>query len=287
MHCPERNLRSFISTGLSRISFPDATEIALTDPVFFVERACGIRPAQVEVSHLRPIAGQVNFTQSDRETPLHTDSHPFQGHCAEEEAFPFPAHVQFLICLRPARRGGDSEYLDSWSLAAKIAKVDAALHSALFNEVRTLHFATGPQEAYTFSLRRDNLVFIHPPFPHREDRVGIAFQSWVDREPRSRLRLETGEALMASNHRLLHARSSFRDRARHLLRILAWFERPIETPPAELRERARLFERPLSPDRPRPQPIGNFLIPAAGERFTGAGDRSGTRSREACGRRPR
>jgi hypothetical protein len=47
------------------------------------------------------------------------------------------------------------------------------------------------------------------------------------------------EVAMASNHRLLHGRTEFQDPNRHMIRILAWFDEPIETAPEELIQPAR------------------------------------------------
>ena len=80
--------------------------------------------------------------------------------------------------------------------------------------------------------------------PYAEDRVGAALARAVTREETIEHALQAGDALVASNHRMLHGRRPF-EGDRELVRLLIWLEQPLAAD-ARLVARARTLS--VSPD---------------------------------------
>lgn len=226
--CRSRATEEMVADGFSRFKMDGAAELALTRPELVVKETTGRLPTRVEVLHVRPVPGESSYVESGVEAQFHTDSGRM------------PPHLQYLICKNPARDGGDSRFVDTWAVARAIKREDREFFDTLFDQIRLFLFNTGPAIGYTFGLRRRDLVCIYPPFPSEGDPVGQEFHGWVSRAKTTEFRLEKNELVMASNHRLLHGRSAFKDPKRHLVRILAWFDEPIDQAPAEWIQRAKV-----------------------------------------------
>lgn len=211
-------MREFRSKGFFRTRMPEAIQQAQANPARLVETILGLKPTRCEVRDIRPL-GRENFGNNTRVAPLHTDS---------ERLSP---HIQILISVRPAGCGGGvSQFVDSWKVARQIRRSDPELFNELFETVRFMSFSPEPFVGYTFSLKQESLVCTHPAVP--ENGVGKRFQQWVDQVSPHEFFLRSGELVVASNHRLLHARTAFTDEKRHLLLLWAWFDRPIEQAPS-------------------------------------------------------
>ena len=206
---------------------PQLRESAAASPFAFVARLLGAEPLLVERQPIRPLAEGRSFASSRRETPLHTDSQLFLG---------VPAAIQILVCVQAAPRGGESVLVDGARVLARLDREDPALAAALLGEDRRQRFYFGDVDGPTVALRGGHLAWTHAP--HGEDAIGAALTAAVAREPSIVHRLAEGEALVASNHRMLHGRRAF-EGDRELVRLLAWLEEPLGADPAHV-ARARV-----------------------------------------------
>lgn len=211
-------------------------ESAAASPFAFAARLLGVEPLLVERQPIRPIASGRSFASTNVDTPLHTDSQMFLG---------APAAIQILVCVEPAKTGGESVFVDAARLLARLERDDPALASALFEIDRVQRFYFGDVVGPTVGLRSGHLTWTCAPIgaePARsDDRVGAALAHAVASEPPKVYALRAGEALVASNHRMLHGRRAF-EGSRELVRLLVWLERPLAAD-ARHRGRARVVER--------------------------------------------
>ena len=229
-----RALDEFSRTGFSRFKMPDAVEMALSQPGLLVERMTGRMPSAIDVNDIKLVDGTRGYTTTNIEALFHAD-------CQRNSAA-----LQILICKTPADcSGGESRFLDTWAVADKIREEDPELFEALFDHPRLFNFVFGFKVGYTFSLHAGSLRCRHPAIVMDEDEIGLKFQSYIDRAECSQFLLGKNEVALTSNHRMLHGRTPFKDSNRHLIRILAWFDQPIETAPQEFVRRARKTEKRL------------------------------------------
>lgn len=209
---------------------------AAASPFAFASRLLGVEPLLVERQPIRPVDGGRSFASSRVDTPLHTDSQMFLG---------APAAVQVLVCVKQAPRGGESVVVDGTRLLARIDRDDAALGRALFDIERAQRFYFGEVLGPTVALRGGHLAWtVAPGQLGAGDDVGRALLRELSREPRLAHTLRPGEALVASNHRMLHGRGPF-DGDRELVRLLVWLERPLLADASQL-VRAREVAAPPS-----------------------------------------
>jgi hypothetical protein len=214
-------------------------EQAAASPFTFAERVLGVAPLLVERQPIRPMEGGRSFASSRADTPLHTDSQMFMGASAA---------IQILACVMQAPRGGESVLVDGAQLLTRLERDDPALASALFDVERRQSFYFGDVSGPTIGLRGGHLAWtVAPGRLGTTDEVGRALFREMAREPRVTHVLRPGEALVASNHRMLHGRGPF-EGERELVRLLVWLERPLV---AEPRHAARA--RTLSPALAEPK----------------------------------
>ena len=209
-------------------------ESAAAAPFTFVTRGLGVEPLLVERQPIRPMADGRSFASTRRDTPLHTDSQMFLG---------VPAAIQILICVRAAARGGESVLVDGARLLARLEHEDQALAAALFAEDRRQRFYFGDVDGPTVALRGGHLAWTYAP--HGEDAIGVALGAALVRETPTVHRLAEGEALVASNHRMLHGRYPF-EGDRELVRLLVWLEQPLAADPEHLARARTLTAAPPS-----------------------------------------
>jgi hypothetical protein len=207
-------------------------ESAAASPFAFAARLLGVEPLLVERQPIRPIEGGRSFASTRVDTPLHTDSQMFLG---------APATIQVLVCVKPAARGGESVLVDGARLVARLEDADPALASALFEVDRAQRFYFGDVAGPTIARRGGHLTWTVAP--NAADDVGRALAAQLAQGPRVEHMLRAGEALVASNHRMLHGRRPF-DGERELVRLLVWLERPLATAPRDF-ARARELSAPV------------------------------------------
>ncbi len=197
------------------------------------ERLFGEHAEMVERQPIRAIPGGRSFASSDVFTPLHTDSQPYLG---------APPSAQVMICVRPAARGGETILADGWAIARRALTNDADLARRIFDEPRRIAFYFGDVVGPTIARWRDHVAFTHAPIATRGDELGPRVRALVDTAPLIEMKLEVGDVLVVDNHRMLHGRRAFADRAgeppREFVRLLVWLTRPFAVDQA-IAERAR------------------------------------------------
>lgn len=196
----------------------DANDPSLASPFAYAEKLLGIAPLMVERQPIRPVEGGRSFASSRVDTPLHTDSQSFAG---------APAALQILVCLRAAPSGGESLFVDGARLLARLERDDPSLTSALFEVDRVQRFYFGEMRSPTVALHAGHFAWtVAPGHLGAADEVGARLARELAREPTIEHALRPGEALVASNHRMLHGRRPF-EGARELVRLLVWLEEPL------------------------------------------------------------
>jgi len=212
--------------GLSWFRWPDAdVEEA---PARLATRLLGSSPFRVRSRRLEVVGSSAgNYENSSVDARPHTDYDPY-----------LPAHLQVLICRRPAAHGGDSLFLDGWSLLAAIRSDDSSLYEELFAAPRIVPFGPGPWFGPTVSSRLGNLILVHGGMPPT-DSVGTRFAERVRRAPAVALRLEEGDVVVCNHQRVLHGRTAFADGGRLLVRLLVWLREPLAAQPRLMVDRAR------------------------------------------------
>jgi gamma-butyrobetaine dioxygenase len=212
-------------------------ESASSSPFAFAARLLGVEPLFVERQPIRPVDGGRSFASTRVDTPLHTDSQMVLG---------IPSAIQILVCVEPAPRGGESVLLDTAPLLARLEREDPSLVKDLFEVERVQRFYFGDVRGPTVALRGGHLAWsVAPGRLGEEDPVGARLGGAIAREAPFVHALRAGEALVASNHRVLHGRRPF-EGPRELVRLLVWLEEPLEADPAHV-ARAREVAPRLPP----------------------------------------
>ncbi len=225
----------------SGVSPETLRERMAASPHAFAASVLGVEPLLVERQPVRPFEGARAFAGSRAEAPLHTDSQLLLG---------VPPAVQILVCVRPATRGGESVLVDGADVLARCELDAPAVARALFEADRLQRFAFGDVTGPTVSLRGGHVAWTLAP--RAEDAVAVALAPVLGRTPSLVRRLAAGEALVASNHRMLHGRTPF-EGERELVRLLVWLEEPLASswPDEATRARTRVVVPSLSPDARR------------------------------------
>jgi len=162
------------------------------------------------------------------------------------------ADVVGLLCLRTARRGGQSRIASSVSVYNALVESDPELAAALFEPVdmdRRGEEASGQAPTYHVTPARWDgtalRTFWHSDYMRSSARHGVEFsatrQALLDRyealanspELRFDMWLEEGDIQFISNHTVVHARSGYEDHddpaeQRHLLRLWLTLDAPTE-----------------------------------------------------------
>ena len=210
-------------------------ESASASPFTFAERLLGVPPLFVERQPIRPVDGGRSFASTRVDTPLHTDSQMVLG---------VPAAIQVLICIDPAPRGGESLLLDTAPLLARLERDDPSLVKDLFEVDRHQRFYFHDVSGPTIALRGGHLAWsVAPGRLGEEDDVGRRLGRVLARERLFEHTLRAGEALVASNHRVLHGRRPF-EGERELVRLLVWLEEPLPADPRHVARARELAPRP-------------------------------------------
>ena len=240
---PLRVNAELADAGILWLRAPDLVELAPREPWAAAERLMGERPLLLERQPIRAVPGGRSFSSGRMAAPFHTDSQTLLG---------VPPHVQVMACASPAEAGGESVYLDTWSLLARVEREDPALFSDLFTVCRRLPFVFGDVFGSTVSLRGGSLVFTHTARPMRDDGVAARLEPFVESQPVIEVRPDAGDLVLIHNHRLLHGRRAFDDGRRSFTRLLLWRPQPWPAP-ARWRERAQSAAATLA-DRLRDAP---------------------------------
>jgi len=210
-------------------------DAAAASPFTFAARLLGAQPLLVERQPIRPVDGGRSFASTRADTPLHTDSQIFLG---------APAAVQVLLCVKQAPRGGESLLVDGARLLVRLSREEPELAAALFDVDRVQRFYFGDVAGPTVARRGGHLAWtVAPGALGAADPVGASLARSLAREPLVTHRLEPGEALVASNHRMLHGRRPF-DGDRELVRLLVWLEEPLPADPAHVARAREVAPRP-------------------------------------------
>lgn len=197
-------------------------DAASSSPHAFAARLLGTEPLFVERQPIRPMDGGRSFASTRVDTPLHTDSQMVLG---------IPAAVQILVCARPAPRGGESVLVDGHQLLERLDREDPRLASDLFTVDRHQRFYFHDVAGPTVALRGGHLAFSVAPGKLGEaDAVGARLGRALARQEPVVRALRAGEALVASNHRMLHGRRPF-EGERELVRLLVWLDEPLAADP--------------------------------------------------------
>ncbi|MEY4563186.1 MAG: hypothetical protein RLZZ618_2463 [Pseudomonadota bacterium] len=176
------------------------------------------------------------FSETDLEAAYHTDT---QYHAAPEQAF-------LLYCMTPARCGGGlSSALDARALRNDIEaaepwivevlrehhlpfRVPSAFQSSDAPDVVQATLAPIFAESPLIRYRRDTLeqgMLYFPKYAKADAHRALeAFEQYLRECPHvAEFFMPRDSLLIMDNHQALHARTSFQDHLRHMLRIrLAW-----------------------------------------------------------------
>jgi hypothetical protein len=193
------------------------------DPVGFCESLFGFRPIRYQQVVVEPSSRghQSSLPKTMLPGALHTD-------CAQ---LGMPAHVQVMVCERPAREGGGTTLLDMWPVLERISRENPSLYSRLFTDPRVLSSGHSPRVGTSVHLCRGNLICIHPNTA-MDGPIGTALQRFIDEAEPVRFTCRSHDVYINNNHRCLHGREGFDDPARRFIRYLYWFDQPFRAPTA-------------------------------------------------------
>lgn len=221
-----------------RIARLDAADVraASTSPWELAEALVGAPPILVERQPIRPVAGGRSIASTRDVSPFHTDSQMLLG---------VPAAVQILVCVKPATRGGESTLVDGDAVIARLDREAPDLARAAFEVERVQRFYFGEVRGPTVAIRGGHLAWSLAPRAEPGDAVGAALVRAVTAHDRTEIALGASEALVASNHRMLHGRRAF-EGDRELVRLLVWLEHPSWSARVDP-SRAKVAAPPLEP----------------------------------------
>lgn len=201
-----------------RVAQLDAADVraASTSPWELAEALLGAAPILVERQPIRPVAGGRSIASTRDASPMHTDSQMLLG---------IPAAVQILVCVKPAARGGESTLVDGDAVIARLDREAPDVARAAFEVDRIQRFYFGEVHGPTVALRGGHLAWSLAPRAEPGDAAGAALVRAVTAHDRIEIALGANQALVASNHRMLHGRRAF-EGERELVRLLVWLEQP-------------------------------------------------------------
>lgn len=217
----------------------DAADVraASVSPYELAEALLGVPPLMIERQPIKPLPNARSIASSREASPLHTDS---------QMLFGIPAAVQILVCVKPAERGGESTLVDGDAVIERLERENEDLARAAFGVERTQRFYFGEVRGPTVALRGGHLAWTLAPKAEPDDEIGKALVRAVTNHDRIEIPLAANEALIASNHRMLHGRRSF-EGERELVRLLVWLEQPMFS--ARIHPmRAKIAAPPIAPE---------------------------------------
>lgn len=218
---PARLAAALAESGLAWVRAPELAAAAARDPWACAERLMGERAVLLERQPIRAVPGGRSFSSGRMAAPFHTDSQTLLG---------VPPHVQVMACAGAADSGGESLYLDTWALLARLEREDPELLAGLFTTARRFPFVFGDVFGPTVSIRGGSLVFTHTARPLPDDAVAARLRPLLEREPVLEVRAAAGDLVIIHNHRLLHGRRAFLDERRSFTRLLIWRARAWPSP---------------------------------------------------------
>jgi hypothetical protein len=218
---PARLEADLAGSGIAWVQAPELVAAAPREPWACAEALLGERAVLLERQPIRPVPDGRSFSSGRMAAPFHTDSQTLLG---------APPHVQVMACAAAAESGGESLYLDSWALLARVEREDPDLLARLFVTDRRFPFVFGDVYGPTVSLRGGSLVFTHTARPLPDDEVAARLRPFVESEPFIEVRAAAGDVVVIHNHRLLHGRREFQDERRAFTRLLVWRARGFPAP---------------------------------------------------------
>jgi hypothetical protein len=242
---PARLTGELAEAGLAWVRAPELAEAASREPWACAERLMGERAVLLERQPIRAVPGGRSFSSGRMAAPFHTDSQTLLG---------VPPHVQVMACAGAAENGGESLYLDTRALLARLEREDPDLLAGLFTTARRFPFVFGDVFGPTVSIRGGSLVFTHTARPLSDDALATRLRPRLEKEPVIEVRAAAGDLVVIHNHRLLHGRRAFEDERRSFTRLLIWRTRPWSAP-ARWLARAEAAARAVR-DRLRDAPSG-------------------------------
>jgi hypothetical protein len=219
---PARLTAALADSGLAWVHAPELAEAARREPWGCAERLMGERARLLERQPIRAVPGGRSFSSGRMAAPFHTDSQTLLG---------VPPHVQVMACGGAADSGGESLYLDTWALLARLEREDPDLLAGLFTTPRRFPFVFGDVFGPTVSIRGGSLVFTHTARPLPDDALAARLWPLLESQPVLEVRAAAGDLVIIHNHRLLHGRRAFEDEHRSFTRLLIWRARPWPSPP--------------------------------------------------------
>ncbi len=159
---------------------------------------------------VRPNSESPNLVRSKKEIPPHTDHHR--------------ARYIGWYCKVQAVSGGETLLVDGRAAYDQLEDAEKRILQKII--LREHMVFPDDEHGHPLALERDGEVYIYyasflvPDNLSKEEEMAIrAFEAALERAPRWSFRLEPGDTLIVDNSRILHARTSFQDDERSLLRF--------------------------------------------------------------------
>lgn len=216
-------LRERLATqGWAVIELDELAQVRLATPWLLVDTLLGEPPMLLEVQPIRAIAHARSFAASQDAAPLHTDAQLWHAR---------PPELQLTACMHASTSGGTSLLVDTWAVLDRLHRDDPPLARALLEHARRIPFVFGDVLGATAAMRGGRPCVVLGPHVPAGDAIGEAFARAIATAPCARVLLRPGQALLLDNHRVVHGREAFDDPRRTLVRVLAWLDRPLGSPP--------------------------------------------------------
>lgn len=216
---PQKLWTNLREDGIAWFRLPNAIAEAEKNRYLFVEKILKRKAEDVQFFEVKVIEGTTSYQTTNSDALFHSDISPQKQ-----------PDLQVMLCKNKAKSGGESQFIDTWKILAKIKKKDPHLYKLLFTHNRPIRTIVGLYWTPTFSWRHKNFVCSHVPFVCQCDDIGKQFLEWVNREKPIELLLEPGDVYVANNLRMLHGRKAFKGSDRLYYRMLTILKTPMEHP---------------------------------------------------------
>lgn len=196
------------------------------------------------------VGGEMDrYEQPDHHMPLkpHTDGFAYGDL--------FPDYIM-LICVTASPVGGESFLVDSYAVLDQLAADNPSLAKDLERVVvdqteEDMQVSQSPIVQYNASgrklLRRN---FSQRPLPtsQRPEKDQAMIDTWVNAVDAAgnvvpRFKVESGQALIIDNYRMLHAREGYEDLNRMMWRVWVWTNEALGVPEVPLHSDSRYAQR--------------------------------------------